>query len=42
MRSTIVEGMLLRDRFFSDYEIICVLGEMREIGDSSIQEHKDL
>jgi UDP-N-acetylmuramyl pentapeptide synthase len=42
MRKVINEGIALQKEFFPQYGIICVLGEMRELGDASQQEHTKL
>lgn len=42
MRKTISEVLHIQKQFFSDFKVICVLGEMREIGETSIQEHTEL
>lgn len=42
MRKTISEWLELQKHFFSDYKIICILGEMRELGETSLQEHTEL
>ena len=42
MRKVIQETLSLQKEFFPDYKVICVLGEMRELGETSKAEHTEL
>lgn len=42
MRKVITETVYLREHFFSDYTLICILGEMREIWEQSKDIHIEL
>lgn len=42
MRKVIQETLSLQKEFFPTYKVICVLGEMRELGETSKAEHAEL
>ena len=42
MRKVIQETLSLQKEFFPNYKVICVLGEMRELGGTSKAEHEEL
>lgn len=42
MRKVITQSLDIQKQFFPHYKVICVLGEMRELGEQSLQEHQEL
>jgi UDP-N-acetylmuramyl pentapeptide synthase len=42
MRKVINDTIKLRNQFYSDFDLIYVLGDMRELGEYSEKQHREL
>lgn len=42
MKKILTDAFMIRDQLYPDYKIIAILGDMRELGEASEEEHRDL